>query len=79
MAGCDSLWQSCVLDGGGVETHLTCSRLSIAALVVRFLTKRFIGDYERNAGEEIHREKACWGGCSHFSVPFKDTSFRVTV
>lgn len=26
---------------------------SIAALVVRFLTKRFIGDYERNAGDYL--------------------------
>lgn len=26
--------------------------LLIAALVVRFLTKRFIGDYERNAGKK---------------------------
>lgn len=43
-----------------------------AALVVRFLTKRFIGDYERNAGEEmafeenavsLHKDR-----CSHFSV-----------
>ena len=31
-----------------LNQHLLCS---ISALVVRFLTKRFIGDYERNAGE----------------------------
>lgn len=29
-----------------------------AALVVRFLTKRFIGDYERNAGEPAPWEEA---------------------
>lgn len=29
---------------------------SIPALVVRFLTRRFIGDYERNAGNLYSRE-----------------------
>lgn len=35
------------------EMVLVCSCFSYlrAALVVRFLTKRFIGDYERNVGE----------------------------
>lgn len=28
---------------------------SLAALVVRFLTRRFIGDYERNAGKSLNK------------------------
>lgn len=27
----------------------------LAALVVRFLTRRFIGDYERNAGKSVKK------------------------
>lgn len=35
------------------------SSVLISALVVRFLTRRFIGDYERNAGEKLSSITVC--------------------
>lgn len=53
------------------ELVVNCCPSLFAALVVRFLTKRFIGDYERNAGDYLRndrhpyteRNQTCETGC----------------
>lgn len=54
-----------------------CSFLLLAALVVRFLTKRFIGDYERNAGMDPFCSAIFTGMLGYIFTPGENSQLRL--